>query len=271
MISGQALTIRELGGLAELALTPPLARAIWGEDDQPEDPVLLLTVQRIGGLVAGAVDERGQLWAYLVGLPTGQADTQHSHRLGVHPACRNQRLGERLKRFQRDWCLERGVRHLRWTFDPLLLVNAHLNIHRLGATVRTFLPNYYGQMGGINAGAPSDRFEAEWTLDSERAVAHLAGQENDHWPEQAFHPLGDDLPDTLPDSLAVRIPPDFYRLLQGDRAQALDWRRKAGPLFTRLFEGGHTLTDVNLSRAQYLFTAESLFAFTTEGSRGSGC
>ena len=268
MIPADALTIRELGGLAELALTLPLARSIWGEDDQPEDPTLLLTVQRIGGLVAGAVDEHGRLWAYLVALPTGQADTQHSHRLGVHPACRNRRLGERLKRFQRDWCLERHVQRVRWTFDPLLLVNAHLNVHRLGATVRTFLPDHYGQMGGINAGAPSDRFEAEWTLDSERAAAHLAGQADEHWPEQSFHPLEDDLPDTLPDTLAVCVPPDFYRLLQGDRTQALDWRRTTGPLFTRLFEGGYSLTDVSLGRAQYRFTSH---LFTTESPRGSGC
>jgi len=258
-----SLIIRELSGLDELLLTPPLARAIWGEDDQPEDPSLLQAVQHIGGLVAGAVDEGGQLWAYLVGLPTKDAGIQHSHRLGVHPRCRKQYLGERLKRFQRDWDLERGVQHVRWTFNPLLLVNAHLNIHRLGAVVRTFLPNYYGQMGGINAGAPSDRFEAEWALGSTRTAAHLAGQADEIWPENAFHPLKDELPDTLPEQLAVCMPPDFYRLLREDREQALDWRRTTGPLFTRLFEGGYTLTDVNLSREQYLFT--------TEGQRGAGC
>jgi len=254
-----SLNIRELTGLDELKLTPPLARAIWGQDDQPEDPSLLLAAQHIGGLMAGAVDENGQLWAYLVALPTRHADAQYSHRLGVHPGVRKQHLGERLKRFQREWCLERGIRHIRWTFDPLLLVNAHLNVHRLGATVRTFLPNYYGQMGGINAGAPSDRFEAEWTLDSERTAAHLAGQVNEIWPDQALSPLQDDLTGTLPDRLAVCMPPDFYGLLRDDQQQALDWRRTTGPLFTRLFEGGHTLKDVSLSRQEYLFT------------RGAGC
>lgn len=259
-----SLSVRELNGLSELLLTPPLAKAIWGEDDQPEDPSLLLAVQHIGGLVAGAVDEDGQIWAYLVGLPTKDADTQHSHRLGVHPSCRRQHLGEKLKRFQRDWCLERGIDQVRWTFDPLLLTNAHLNIHRLGAAVRTFLPNYYGQMTGINAGAPSDRFEAEWALDSQRAEAHLAGGANEVWPERAFHPFKDELPDVLPGQLAVCVPGDFYRLLREDQSQALDWRLKTGPLFTRLFEGGYTLTDVNLSREQYLFTRN-------KSQRGAGC
>ncbi|MFC4453719.1 GNAT family N-acetyltransferase [Deinococcus sonorensis] len=249
-----AMTIRELRGLSELQLTPPLARAIWGDDDHPEDPALLQVVQRIGGLVAGAVDDAGQLWAYLVALPTREGSVQHSHRLGVHPTCRGAHLGERLKRFQRDWALQRGIQQVRWTFDPLLLINAHLNIHRLGAVVRTFLPDYYGQMSGINAGAPSDRFEAEWALRSARAEARLAGHAQEPWPEQALHPLDGDLPGALPDRLAVCVPADFSRMLREDRDGALAWRRATGPLFTRLFAGGHTLTDVHLARAQYLFT-----------------
>ena len=201
-------------------------------------------------------DSSGRTWS--VCLPIRQT-TQHSHRLGVHPAWRQQHLGEHLKRFQREWCLEHGIQHVRWTFDPLLLVNAHLNVHRLGAVVRTFLPNYYGEMGGINAGAPSDRFEAEWHLESERTAAHLAGKPSEIWPEQALHPLQNSLPDTLPDTLAVQLPPDFYRLLREDNLSALEWRRKTGPLFTRLFEGGHVLTDVNLSRQQYLFERGAVY------------
>ncbi len=255
MTTPAALSIRELSGLDELCLTPPLARAIWGQDDQPEDPSLLQVIQHIGGLVAGAVDEGGQLWAYLVALPTHDPGTQHSHRLGVHPQCRKAHVGERLKRFQRDWALERGIQQIRWTFDPLLLVNAHLNIHRLGAVVRTFLPDYYGRMSGINAGAPSDRFEAEWALGSPRVAAHLDGHADEAWPEHALHPLEDELPEALPDRLAVCVPPDFSRLLREDRDRALDWRRMTGPLFTRLFAEGYTLTDVHLGREQYLFTA----------------
>ncbi|GAA4014847.1 GNAT family N-acetyltransferase [Deinococcus rubellus] len=248
-----SLSIRELSGLGELALTPPLARAVWGEGDQPEDPSLLLAVQHIGGLVAGAVDGDGQIWAYLIGLPTKDADTQHSHRLGVHPSARKQHLGEKLKRFQREWCLERGINQVRWTFDPLLLINAHLNIHRLGAVVRTFLPNYYGEMGGINAGAPSDRFEAEWHLEGERAAAHLTGKASEVWPEDAFQTLQGDLPDILPEALAVSVPADFYSLLREDTEMALAWRRRTGPLFSRLFGEGYVLTDVSLVRQQYLF------------------
>ena len=248
------LVIRELVGLHELALTPPLARAIWGESDQPEDPTLLHVLQHVGGLVAGAVDAQGQVWAYLVGLPTKAAGVQHSHRLGVHPACRRQQLGERLKLFQREWCLERGVTRVRWTFDPLLLINAHLNIRRLGATAGTYLPNYYGEMSGINAGVPSDRLEAEWELDSPQVMAHLAGRAGEAWPEgEALHPLTGELPSRPPDALAVDVPADYYRLLREDQPQALAWRHRTGPLFEALLSGGYALADVDLARRQYLF------------------
>lgn len=258
--------MRELSGLAELALTPPLARAIWGDTDRPEDAVLLHVVQHIGGLVAGAFDSQGTLQAYLVGLPTSEAGVQHSHRLGVHPGARRQGLGERLKRFQRDWCLARSVREVRWTFDPLLLANAHLNIHRLGATVHTLLPDYYGAMSGINAGLPSDRFEACWQLGSERVEQHLKGQpETQSWPTApALHPLHARWPADLADAVAVEVPRDFAVLRRDDPELALDWRLKARERITALFGLGYTLTDVDLGRSQYLFERRLV-------ERGSSC
>jgi len=34
--------------------------------------------------------------------------------------------------------LSRGLRHIEWTFDPLEIKNAFLNIHKLGAIVRSY-------------------------------------------------------------------------------------------------------------------------------------
>jgi chorismate synthase len=252
------LTVRELRGPQELAATVPLAHAIWGQTDRPEDTVMLRVIQHVGGLVAGAVDPEGQVWAYLEALPTSEVGVQHSHRMGVHPAYRQQHLGERLKHFQRGWCLERGITRVHWTFDPLLPVNAHLNIHRLGATVRTYLPDQYGDMKNISAGAASDRLEAEWTLDSPRVTAHLSGHVAEAWPAgEGVHPLHEDLPDELPGTLAMHLPAqDYYALLRDDRALAVEWRQRTRPMFMRLFGEGFVLVDVNLARRQYLFQRE---------------
>ena len=55
------------------------------------------------------------------------------------------------------------------------------------------------------------------------------------------------------------MPADFARLRREDPELALDWRLKARAVLSSLFEQGYVLTDVNLSREQYLFT------------RGAGC
>ncbi len=56
--------------------------------------------------------------------------------LAVREAYRNRGLGRQLKLEQRLEALSRGIRHMEWTFDPLEIKNAFLNIHRLGAMVR---------------------------------------------------------------------------------------------------------------------------------------
>jgi len=58
---------------------------------------------------------------------------------------------------------------MEWTFDPLEVKNAYLNIHRLGVVVRRYTPNFYGVSSSrLQAGLPTDRLHAEWWLASDR-------------------------------------------------------------------------------------------------------
>jgi chorismate synthase len=43
---------------------------------------------------------------------------------------------------------------MRWTYDPLQLGNAHLNLRSLAAVGTRYHPDFYGPMGGINGGLP---------------------------------------------------------------------------------------------------------------------
>ncbi len=74
----------------------------------------------------------------LPGVKTGRCDGLqpylHSHMLAVE-GYRNRGLGAQLKLEQRREALTRGIRHMEWTFDPLEIKNAYLNIHKLGAIV----------------------------------------------------------------------------------------------------------------------------------------
>ena len=66
---------------------------------------------------------------------------------------------------------------MEWTFDPLEIKNAFLNIHKLGAVVCGYRVNFYGVSSSrLQSGLPSDRLLAEWELDSPRVVARIEGR-----------------------------------------------------------------------------------------------
>jgi predicted GNAT superfamily acetyltransferase len=96
--------------------------------------------------------------------------------LAVREGYRNRGLGAELKKEQRREALLRGIRSMEWTFDPLEIKNAFLNIHRLGAIARAYRVDFYGVSSSrLQGGLPTDRLVAEWRLDSPRVEAILAG------------------------------------------------------------------------------------------------
>jgi chorismate synthase len=140
---------------------------------------LLVATISEGGMAIGAFDG-DRLVGSVYGFATHDPAVLHSHYLAVDPDYRGCGLGVALKQRQREWCLANGRRAMRWTFDPLQLGNAHLNFRSLGAVATEYHPDFYGPMGGINGGLPSDRLVVEWDLvgprsaGSERAVVAVA-------------------------------------------------------------------------------------------------
>ncbi len=89
--------------------------------------------------------------------------------LAVRKEYRNGGLGRRLKLMQREEALSRGIELIEWTFDPLEIKNAYLNIEKLGAIARRYNINQYGITSSpLQGGLPSDRLIAEWWLRSKR-------------------------------------------------------------------------------------------------------
>ena len=226
--------IRELSGLAEMRAAEDLQRAVWGADDPPDNSDLLLVVQHEGGLVAGAFDGTAML-GFLFAFPSATPGVQHSHRLAVLPQARGMRLGLRLKWFQRDWCLSRGIGLVRWTYDPLRAVNAGLNVAALGGVSTTYLPDYYGAMEGINAGLPSDRLLLDWHLDSAGVTARAR---NGLVPAPAVQ-------------RRVAIPADLDALLRQSPAQALAARMQLRADLTGAFAEGLAITGFDTEKAEY--------------------
>src|SRR5947209_19478581 len=93
----------------------------------------------------------------------------HSYMPAVSTEFRTHGLERGMKLFQREDALARGIELIEWTFDPLEIKNAHLNINKLGAIVRRYVPNQYGAVSSeLQAGLPTDRLIAEWWLKSRR-------------------------------------------------------------------------------------------------------
>ena len=97
--------------------------------------------------------------------------------LAVKEGYRNQSIGRRLKLGAAGGRSGAGFDAEEWTFDPLEIKNAFLNIHRLGAIVRRYEENFYGVSSSrLQGGLQTDRLVAEWWLDSPRVNAAVGGE-----------------------------------------------------------------------------------------------
>ncbi len=186
--------IRPCVGFDEMEACVRLQIETWGYDASDVIPRrAFMLAQKIGGQVIGAFETEnsaGQgakraelLVGFAISLPgVKTVDGQprpylHSHMLAVREAYRNRGLGTQLKLEQRHDALSRGIRHMEWTFDPLEIKNAFLNIHRLGVISYEYRVDFYGVSSSrLQGGLPTDRLLAEWELDSPRVQSILEGR-----------------------------------------------------------------------------------------------
>jgi len=246
-----------------------LQRIVWPGSDVDVVPAhLLLTAAHNGGLVAGAYVE-GRLAGFAFGFLGWDATSRPphlkhcSHQLGVHPDYRNLGLGFALKRFQWQFVRAQGLDRVTWTCDPLLARNAQLNIAKLGAVCNIYLRDVYGELrDGLNAGLPTDRFQVDWWVNSERVLALMRDEPvprrrlADYLDVGAAWinpppPFGASTPPGEPSSwregegsdLLLKIPDDFLALKASDPALALTWRLRTRMAFEALFARGYAVTD----------------------------
>jgi predicted GNAT superfamily acetyltransferase len=180
--AGTEVVLRACEGLEELEACVQLQVETWGYNDGDVIPKrMFIVAQRIGGQVMGAFEGQ-EMVGFAMSLPGVKAGGErplpylHSHMLAVSPDYRNAGIGRRLKLYQRDEALGRKIGLMEWTFDPLEIKNAFLNIHRLGVIVRSYTPNFYGVSSSrLQGGLPTDRLHAEWWMDSARVKAVLSG------------------------------------------------------------------------------------------------
>ena len=156
-----------------------LQKEVWNFTDIELVPLRLFVVaEKVGGQVIGAFDQK-EMVGFGLAVPgyRGGHAYLHSHMVGVRKDYRDAGLGRRIKVFQREDAIARGFELIEWTFDPLEIKNAYLNIERLGAITRRYTVNQYGiTTSPLQGGLPTDRLVAEWWLKSKRVEAALEGE-----------------------------------------------------------------------------------------------
>jgi len=169
----EQITIRKCIGIDELNACVVLQKEVWNFSDLDLIPLRMFVVsQKIGGQTIGAF-HGDDLVGFAFSIPGSRAGHAylHSHMLAVRDSFRNHGLGRKLKLAQRDDAIQQGYELLEWTFDPLEIKNAHLNLSRLGAIARRYSVNHYGHSSSpLQGGLPTDRLVAEWWLKSQRVV-----------------------------------------------------------------------------------------------------
>jgi predicted GNAT superfamily acetyltransferase len=265
------ITLRPIETHAEYVMVEDVQRQVWPGTDLEVVPLhVLSTAAHNGGLLIGAFDD-DRLIGFVFGfLGTDEAESERpaltrlkhcSHMLGVLPEYRDQHIGYLLKLAQREFVVRQGVRLITWTYDPLESRNAHLNIARLGAVCRTYLRDVYGSMSdGLNAGLPSDRFQVDWWVTSNRVKERLSGGRAPLTLE-SFTSAGAEIinPAESKDNLLhppphftepggtfalVEIPYNFQAIKVYDLTLAQAWRFHVREVFETLFANHYLITDV---------------------------
>lgn len=180
-MSADSIVLRRCHGLEELRACVALQREVWNFTDAELVPLRMFVVaDKVGGQVMGAF-EGNVMVGFALSIPGTRSGHVylHSHMLAVRKDHRNAGLGRRLKLMQREDAIARGIELIEWTFDPLEIKNAYLNIEKLGAIVRRYNINQYGITSSpLQGGLPSDRLIAEWWLRSKRVETLLATGKN---------------------------------------------------------------------------------------------
>jgi predicted GNAT superfamily acetyltransferase len=257
-----AFSIVELAEIEDLRKLADLFAEVWGRPGEPSlTSDVLKALAHSGNYVCGAYAGArlvGGLVGWFGGVPPHELHL-HSHILGVVEGSEAHGLGFELKQHQRRWCLEREVKVIEWTTDPLVRRNAYFNLTKLGAEAHRYLVNVYGEMtDGINAGEESDRLLISWRLDSPSAEAAAAGRGDEPRLDQLRHDgakevlvagqTGEPVAKTSSSRvLLCQVPDDIVSLRRSDPALARAWRIALRKAFTEAIDAGYEISGATRS------------------------
>ncbi len=269
------ITVRPLISVEDCKNFQEIQHRVWvGEPDTEIVPVhVLVTQAQNGGMLLGAFAEDGPASSgRMVGIAFGWPGLAEegnavktkfcSHMVGVLQHWHGRGVGLRLKLAQRQILLDQGITDwVTWTYDPLQRINGAFNIHRLGALCSTYKRNQYGEMQDhLNAGMPSDRFQVDWYLRSERVENALAAQQEPvDWMAShltilptrrvgpSIHVNAPVAPNLTFDGQPIAVPvPESVASIRVEAGLLLEWRYFLRETAESCFSAGYQVVDCTL-------------------------
>lgn len=256
-----ALVIRPVGALAEYRACAALQQEVWGEDFECVPASVLQVATYVGGVCLGAFLPDGDLCGLVFGLTGLENDrpVHWSHLLAVREAERDLGVGRLLKERQRALLASRGIAEMRWSFDPMIVKNAHLNLNRLGARVVRYVPDMYGiTESPLHHGLATDRLVVVWATTPAEAPPAPASESGPapvltHAPRTGDEVLADG---DEPPMLRIEVPADFQALIARAPASASAWHEAVRRHFLWALGRGYVVTglhrDLASSRSYYV-------------------
>ncbi|MFQ5738678.1 MAG: hypothetical protein ACE5JX_06660 [Acidobacteriota bacterium] len=259
-----SVEVKEVCQPCDLEGCVQLQRRVWGFDERDIVSVAMLrTCRGYGGLLLGAWLPEAGLVGFVFSFPAllGKRTIQHSHMLAVLEPFRDQGIGQKLKWAQYRQASDRGIGRITWTFDPLEARNGNLNLNKLGAVVRRYHVNLYGEgtSSDLHKDLGTDRFLAEWEVapqppqgrpgwvDLDRALSDPQTLLTRRDRRGLLVPSRLDLHRGEP-WLAVEIPARIQKLKTLDPDLAGQWRRMTRAVFRHYLKIGYEVVGVRVSR-----------------------
>jgi predicted GNAT superfamily acetyltransferase len=145
-----------------------------------------------------------------------------------------------LKLAQRDAAIERGVKRITWTFDPLQSRNAHFNFAKLGVIADRYYVDYYGVTTSFLHRFGTDRLWVTWLLESERVKSRTPINELPRLVR-----VGEDLEPIPGDpidgpQLIIEIPGEL-------KSHHERWREATRKAFTSAIDAGYLVDEFFIS------------------------
>ena len=214
--------LKPLTTLEQLNLARQVFDITWGLNSATEiTPNLLQAMVHSGSYLSGAFIGGKIVGAAFAFPATNNGLHLHSHMTAVLDDYRDQGVGYALKIDQWHWAKANNYSEISWTFDPLVSRNAKLNLIKLGVSISSYHPNFYGDMpDALNAGDESDRLMVSWKVIGENPVQR----------ELVLTPKQNDI--------LIKIPTDIVAIRSKDREENLRWRHKVREQFLQAFEKG---------------------------------